>query len=127
MFCGTYCKSAEELFETRDPGVPKWITLETEVRMSLEQKAVGTVINCSTFRHRAGNNAKYIRGQIDMFLRVYPCQLEQLRHATKGRDAERLRAAAQTLKGTLGNFAAEPAMRATAALEEKGSHGDLSG
>jgi hypothetical protein len=95
--------------------------------MSLEQNVVGPVLNCSTFRRRAGNNAKYIREHIDLFQRVYPQQLAQVRHAARGRDAERLRTAARELKSTVGNFAAEPAMRAAAALEAKGLHGDLSG
>jgi hypothetical protein len=82
-------------------------------------------MNGSAFRRRAGNDAKFIREQIELFQRVYPRQLELVREAARRCDAERLLNAARELKRTVAYYGAESAILAVAALEEKGRRGDI--
>jgi two-component system, sensor histidine kinase and response regulator len=83
------------------------------------------VMNVDEFRNRTDGDASLMRELIDLFVSEYPRQLEDVRRAVRSRNVIDLRSAAHALKGTVGNFSAEPSMNAAASLEQMGRTGDL--
>jgi two-component system, sensor histidine kinase and response regulator len=83
------------------------------------------VMNMDEFRNRTDGDTSLMRELIDLFVSEYPRQLEDVRRAVRSRNMTDLKSAAHALKGTVGNFSAEPSMNAAASLEEMGRRGDL--
>jgi CheY-like chemotaxis protein len=83
------------------------------------------VMNMDEFRNRTDGDTSLMRELIDLFVSEYPRQLEDVRRAVRSRNVVDLKFAAHALKGTVGNFSAEPSMNAAASLEEMGRRGDL--
>jgi HPt (histidine-containing phosphotransfer) domain-containing protein len=74
---------------------------------------------------RVGGDAGLLREIARLFLGQAPELLEQIRAAAAGQDAERLYRAAHTLKGSIGNFAADSAFAAAREVEMIGRRGEL--
>jgi two-component system sensor histidine kinase/response regulator len=65
-----------------------------------------------------------LRDLVRLFLADCPKRLAEIKEAIRGRDAEALRIAAHTLKGSVGNFAAKKTFAAAKRLEIMGAEGD---
>ena len=74
-----------------------------------------------------GGDGELLRELIGLFLVEYPLRFAEVRAAVAQADADKLRLAAHTLKGTVGNFAATSAYDAAERLESMGQRGDLTG
>jgi PAS domain S-box-containing protein len=70
-------------------------------------------------------NRKLLRDVTRIFVADYPKQLTEIKVAIQMGDAERLRRAAHTLKGSVGNFAAKRAFEAASQLELLGKKGNV--
>jgi CheY-like chemotaxis protein/HPt (histidine-containing phosphotransfer) domain-containing protein len=75
----------------------------------------------------AGGNASLLREIAGLFREDSPRLLAAVRAAIDGRDALRLRRAVHTLRGSVANFAAGPAVEAARRLEAMGEANDLGG
>jgi HPt (histidine-containing phosphotransfer) domain-containing protein len=73
----------------------------------------------------AGSNREFLRELVQIFLEDYPPLLADIRAAASARDGERLRRAAHTLRGAVGNFGARTAFAAAGAVEALGQSGDF--
>jgi HPt (histidine-containing phosphotransfer) domain-containing protein len=63
---------------------------------------------------------------VELFLDNYPSQLLEIREGIDGSDPGRIKEAAHSLKGSIGNFNATTAIELATALELMGRNGDLS-
>ena len=63
---------------------------------------------------------------VELFLDSYPCQLLEIREGIEESDPARVKEAAHSLKGSIGNFHATAAIELATALELMGRNGDLS-
>jgi PAS domain S-box-containing protein len=79
----------------------------------------------AAFLEGLGNDTSVARRLIDLFLQESGPLLDDIRHAIAERDAERLRRAAHTLKGSVGNFPAGAASDTAARMELIGFDGDF--
>jgi HPt (histidine-containing phosphotransfer) domain-containing protein len=70
-------------------------------------------------------NLRLLRELVRLFLADYPQRLAEINEATRRGDAEALRIAAHTLKGSIGNFAAKKAFEAAQRLETMGRERNL--
>jgi len=70
-------------------------------------------------------NRRLLRELVRLFLADYPLRLAEIKEAARLGDAEALRIAAHTLKGSVGNFAAKSAFEAAQRLEIMGRDRDL--
>src|SRR5437667_3551138 len=74
-----------------------------------------------------GGNREFLRELVQIFLEDYPPLVDEIRAAAAARDAERLRRAAHTLRGLVGNFGARAAFEAAGTLEAMGRSGNVAG
>jgi HPt (histidine-containing phosphotransfer) domain-containing protein len=70
-------------------------------------------------------NRRLLRELVRLFLADYPQRLAEIKEAAGRGNAEALRIAAHTLKGSVGNFAAKSAFEAAQRLEIMGRDRDL--
>src|SRR5216683_2811805 len=70
-------------------------------------------------------NRRLLRDLVRLFLADSPQRLAKIKEAVRRGDAEALRIAAHTLKGSVGNFAAKKAFAAAQRLEIMGRDGDF--
>ena len=70
-------------------------------------------------------NRRLLRDLVRLFLADYPQRLAEIKEAIRRGDAEALRIAAHTLKGSVGNFAAKSPFEAAQRLEIMGRDRDL--
>jgi signal transduction histidine kinase/DNA-binding response OmpR family regulator len=75
---------------------------------------------------RAGGNVALLREMAALFLKELPMLMTNLREAVTSRDAKAIERAAHKLKGSVGNFAAQPAFEAALRLEILDRGGNLS-
>jgi len=71
------------------------------------------------------NDREFLKEAIGMFIDDYPEMLVGTQEAIKAQDAVKLRQAAHSLKGMVGNFQAKAAARLAFRLEEKGREDDF--
>jgi HPt (histidine-containing phosphotransfer) domain-containing protein len=93
----------------------------------MERTDPETVLNLAAALDRMGGDRELLEEVALLFLESSPSQLERIEQAVRARDAEALERAAHTLKGSLGNFAAEAAFETALRLEKMGRSGDLTG
>ncbi|MBE3134948.1 MAG: response regulator, partial [Acidobacteria bacterium] len=74
---------------------------------------------------RAGGDIELLRELAELFRDVGPALLAEIRQAIDCRDADKLRRAAHSLKGSVGNFDARRAFDAAASLEAIGAEKNL--
>ena len=74
---------------------------------------------------RVGGDLNLLREIAGLFLKECPGLMTQIQDAIVAGDASRLRRAAHTLKGAVGNFGAIPTFEAALKLEMMGQSGDL--
>jgi HPt (histidine-containing phosphotransfer) domain-containing protein len=74
-------------------------------------------INEAALLEGVDGNRRLLRELVKLFLADYPLHLAQIRDALRDGDAETLEKAAHTLKGAIGNFAAEKAVAAAQLME----------
>jgi CheY-like chemotaxis protein len=86
----------------------------------------GGAVDAAALLARVNGNRKLLRQVARVFLGDSPKLLAAIRSAVRRRDAEKLRRAAHTLKGAVGNFAARRAYDAALRLEVMGQNGDWS-
>jgi len=79
----------------------------------------------SAFLEGLGNDTTLARRLIDLFLQDSARLVDDISHAIADRDAERLRRAAHTLKGSVSNFPAGAARDTAARMELIGFDGDF--
>jgi two-component system sensor histidine kinase/response regulator len=85
----------------------------------------GDVFDLRACLGRVSGNRPLLREVIELFRENCTALLAEMDEALKHGDADRLRRAAHTLKGSAGIFAAERAVEAARALEAVGRDGDL--
>jgi signal transduction histidine kinase len=74
---------------------------------------------------RFGGDRKFLRGMVRIFLADAPKRLAEIRRAIEQRDAEALRIAAHTLKGSTANFVGKLAVEAALQMEMMARDQDL--
>ena len=89
--------------------------------------AEGALVDQAEALARVGGDWDLLRSLTEVFFDSYPAQLEQLREAIGGGDAQTVYRLAHTLVGAVGIFGARPAVEAAARLEAMGRRGDLAG
>ena len=97
-----------------DPGTFESPRVETEPSMDRE-----------AFERRMGGDEELILEVIAIFLKEYPAPVDRVRVAIDERDADALRFAAHSLRGTAGNLSATPLERAARELEQMAESGNL--
>ena len=85
----------------------------------------GGVIEEASLLAGLDGNRKLLRDLAQLFIANCPQQLSEIKAAIQLGDAERLRRAAHTLKGSVGNFAVKGAFETANQLETLGKEGNL--
>jgi PAS domain S-box-containing protein len=83
------------------------------------------VIDYAALLAGVDGDRRLLRELVRLFLADCPQRLAEIKEAIRRGDAETLRIAAHTLKGSVGNFAAQKAFAASQRLENMGRDGDL--
>ena len=83
------------------------------------------VIDYAALLAGVDGDRRLLRELVGLFLADCPQRLAEIKEAIRRGDAEALRIAAHTLKGSVGNFAAQKAFAASQRLENMGRDGDL--
>ena len=91
----------------------------------LEGTQVDGVIDRAALLAGVDGNRRLLRELVRLFLTDCPQRLAEIEEAVRRSDAEALRIAAHTLKGSVGNFAAKNAFAAAQRLEIMGRDRDL--
>ena len=91
----------------------------------LEETQESGVIDHAALLAGVDGNRRLLRELVHLFLADCPQRLVEIKEAVRRGDAEALRIAAHTLKGSVGNFAAKNAFAAAQRLEIMGRDGDL--
>jgi PAS domain S-box-containing protein len=128
---------SKDLDECHDAGIDetliKPIARERLLRM-VESLAADTAANVApppemagraAFLEGLGNDTSLARRLVDLFLQDSGRLVDDISHAITARDAERLRRAAHTLKGSVSNFPPGAARDTAARMEEIGFAGDF--
>lgn len=84
------------------------------------------VLDKETALHRVGGDPELLAEIGHLFLSEYPSLVDRMAAAIPAHDAQSLERAAHSLKGSVANFGAQPAVDAAFALEQAGRSGDLS-
>jgi CheY-like chemotaxis protein len=84
---------------------------------------IAEVLDMAVLQSRLGNKKALLRKISAQFLDLYGQQLADIGTAVQAGDMDNLYKAAHKFKGSLGNFAAGPAVQAALALEQIGKHG----
>jgi CheY-like chemotaxis protein len=114
---------AQELFDALEAAVSGGVNLT----FSPESTAsVNGLVDRQAALERVGGDETLLREIVGLFLDDYPKLLADVEAAVAAGDAARLRRAAHTLKGSVGNFGAQQAHDAARELELMGKSGDLS-
>jgi CheY-like chemotaxis protein len=87
--------------------------------------AAAPVLDASATLERVGGDRELLAELYHLFTEQCPVWLAEIRDAISRADADRLRRAAHTLKGAVGNFGAQAAHEAAQRLETMGRDGDL--
>jgi two-component system sensor histidine kinase/response regulator len=80
--------------------------------------------SASLLLDRLGGDTELLREVVEVFLSDCPARLSNVRDAIARRDSTALARAAHSLKGSVANFAADPAVAAAQRLELMGRTGD---
>jgi CheY-like chemotaxis protein/HPt (histidine-containing phosphotransfer) domain-containing protein len=91
----------------------------------LEETQGSGVIDHAALLAGVDGNRRLLRELVHLFLADCPQRLVEIKEAVRRGNAEALRIAAHTLKGSVGNFAAKNAFAAAQRLEIMGRDGDL--
>jgi len=83
------------------------------------------LIDTASLLARVEGDMKLLKELVELFQRDLPKLFSELQDAVTRRDAKALESAAHALKGSVGNFAARPAVEAALRLEQMGRRGDL--
>jgi CheY-like chemotaxis protein/HPt (histidine-containing phosphotransfer) domain-containing protein len=84
-----------------------------------------SVIDHAALLAGVDGNRRLLRELVRLFLADCPPRLAEIKEAVRRGDAEALRRAAHTLKGSIGNFTAKKAFEVSQRLEIMGRDGDL--
>ncbi len=84
------------------------------------------VIDREDLMERIGGDMELLDELLELFDEDYPDLMGEIRTAIAEQDGERLKRAAHTLKGAVGNFAAVKAHQLALELEKKGEAGEFS-
>ncbi len=98
--------------------------LKTEERPPAENPAEQPM-DLALALNRVGGDAGLLKEMADLFIKDLPGSMDALRHAIDERNAHAIERAAHKLKGSVGNFAAQPASDAALTLEVLGRDGSL--
>jgi two-component system, sensor histidine kinase and response regulator len=74
---------------------------------------------------RVENDRELLQEMIDLFIADYPQHVEEIREGIAAGDTARIKFAAHTLKGSVGNFAAQAAFDAALRLEKLAGAGNF--
>jgi CheY-like chemotaxis protein/HPt (histidine-containing phosphotransfer) domain-containing protein len=85
------------------------------------------VVDEAALLGRMGNNRLNLCRLIDVFMKLYPEQLQEVRQAIDQGQSESLHRTAHTIKGSLMGFSANHAAEAAEALEKLGQGGTIEG
>jgi two-component system sensor histidine kinase/response regulator len=102
-------------------------TLQDELTGTSEASQDDDLIDRGAVLERVDNDQELLKEIIELFLDDCPRLMEDIRAAVHARDAFALRHAAHTLKGSVGNFAAQTAFETARVLEFMGTDNDFAG
>ena len=95
----------------------------SEVNMDFSEQLVR--LDHAVALERLGGDEELLQEVAQLFLDEYPLLMTEIHEALQSRNAQRLERAAHSLKGSISNFGAEPAVDSALALEKIGRSGDL--
>jgi PAS domain S-box-containing protein len=113
---------AQELFDVIESLVSASAKAETE--KPAEQQA-DEIFDKTAALDRVDGDAELLMELVEAFFEEYPGLLSQIRESIAQGDSQTLMRAANTIKGSVGIFAAKPAFEAAFKLEMMGRNGDL--
>jgi HPt (histidine-containing phosphotransfer) domain-containing protein len=114
---------AEELIEAIESlGLSSEVAKPEPIAMPRDQEPIDTVSALA----RVEGDVELLHELVALFLKDLPKVLTTLREAVMAGDASGIERAAHKLKGSVGNFAAQPAFEAALKLEILGRDGRLS-
>lgn len=87
---------------------------------------VSDVLDREELMQRIDDDLELLHELIELFVEDYPLLLNDINEGLAHSDAQRVKIAAHTLKGAVGNFCAQAAFDAAFVLEVSGNNGDLS-
>ncbi len=100
--------------------------LSAAIREFVGEKGAAVVaVDEGALLQRFGGDRKFLRRMVEIFLTDSAKTMTAIEEAIRKRDAERLRVAAHTLKGSAANFVAKEAVAAAYELEVMGREGNL--
>jgi len=116
---------SQELFDAIEMlvGVPP----PTDGAVPQEAPMSESLVDRSVALARVDGDLGLLKEIVGLFMGDFPKLMAEIRTAVQNRDAAKLRRAAHTLKGSVGNFGAARAVEAALVLEMMGKSGDLSG
>ena len=82
-------------------------------------------VDAAALMDRLDGDRELLAELVELYLEDSPALVEEIRAAIEAGDAERMRRAAHTLKGSVGNFCAPAASAAGLELENAGREGAL--
>ena len=87
---------------------------------------VDQVLDRKELFHRIDEDFELLQELIELFLEDYPSLMTEIGESLTMMDADRMKKAAHTLKGAVGNFCAQAAFDAAFVLETSAANDDLS-
>jgi two-component system, sensor histidine kinase and response regulator len=96
------------------------------MKLSMDADRQLAILDRAAALSRVGGDTDLLREMAQLFLEEYPRSLSDVRLAVRARDARAVERSAHSLKGSVGNFAADAAFQAAFRLEMLGRVGDMS-
>ena len=93
----------------------------------MEPSCTDGILNLAVALDHIGGDRELLEEVAGLFLEHSPGLMARIKEAVEAGDSYRLERAAHALKGSAGNFAAEPTVQAALRLEKMGRSQDLGG
>lgn len=113
---------ASELFEVIEDSVVSTITNETGIELSNPNSSI---IDTKELLSRVDGDISLLKEIVDLFLDECPALMSRIKDAIANNSSEELTQLTHTLKGSVGNFAAQYAFNAALELEQIGRNNNL--
>jgi PAS domain S-box-containing protein len=108
-----------------EQAIAQLISLPEPSKIPVSESDANAVIDHAALLAGVDGDRRLLREFIRLFLADCPQRLAEIKEAIRRGDAGALRRAAHTLKGSVGNFAAQKAFAASQRLENMGRDGEL--
>ena len=105
--------------------IERLMECKAEAAMCESSSDTNDMIDMSALMKRVDGDTELLAELVDLFIEDYPKLLSQIEQAMADKNAESLASRAHTLKGSVGNFAAQSAFDAALRLEKLAREGNL--